>query len=86
MCIFQNSLELGTHQNFTVAARQRKAAHTGGRALPKLGRGPSAVKKAIFPEQNQLCKEKISRLSFSGFPGFSTPTYLSDHFLASNVK
>ena len=58
----------------SVAARLRKAAHTGRGALPKLGRGPPAVKKAISPEQNQLCKEKISRLSCSGFPVFSTPT------------
>ena len=51
------------HRVFTVAARQQKAAHTGG-SLPKLGRGPPAVKKAISPEQNHLCKEKVSRLGF----------------------
>ena len=68
---------------FSVAARQRKAAHTGG-PLPKLGRWPPAVKKAISPEQNHSARRKSQ--DFRPLVLWVLDPYPSDHFLASNVK
>ena len=68
---------------FSVAARQRKAAHTGG-PLPKLGRWPPAVKKAISPEQNHSARRKSQ--DFRPLVPWVFDPYPSNHFLASNVK
>ena len=67
----------------SVAARQRKAAHTGG-PLPKLGRWPPAVKKAISREQNHSARRKSQ--DFRPLVPWVFDPYPSDHFLAPNVK